>query len=115
MTVRGWNVLGMAVNKEGYSEVSKQGTETQLMRKDHRSLREARRPKYQDTQRNKKDALREGRGGAVVGKKTAVEKGTTRVMLRVATAPQLCFMSNGKQIWGFKKVVALSGLDLGWS
>lgn len=36
----GWHVLGMAVNKEGYSEVPKQGTETQLMRKDNRSLRE---------------------------------------------------------------------------
>lgn len=55
--MRGRIVLGMAVNKEGYSEVPKQGTKTQLMRRDHRSLRETPRPKYQDTQRNKEDAL----------------------------------------------------------
>lgn len=83
------------------------------MRRDHRSLGETRRPKDQDTQRNKKDALREGIEGEVVGMKTAVEKGTTGVVLRAATAPELCFMSNGKQSWGFKKVVPLEGLNLG--
>lgn len=111
--MRGWIVLGMAVNKEGYSEVPKRGTKTQLMRRNHRSLRETPRPKYQDTQKNKKDALREGIEGDVAGMKTAVEKGTTGVVLRAATAPDLCFMSNGKQSWGFKKVVALQGLNLG--
>lgn len=57
--------------------------------------------------------MREGIEGDVVGMKTAVEKGTTGVVLRAATAPELCFMSNGKQSWGFKKVVPLEGLNLG--
>lgn len=93
----------MAVNKEGYSEVPKQGTKTQLMRRDHRSLGETPRPKYQDTQKNKKDALREGIEGDVARMKTAVEKGTTGVVLRAATAPELCFMSNGSKAGVLRK------------